>query len=476
MRKSFLKFFALTSILFFGVGALTNCNGNNDIDYVNDIKDVRLKLDYKTSDGKNRDFFSEGISEVQAKDDATNPYTIIDGDTAHFRMKDSSNKELIKLRFYGIDTPESTGTVEPYGEKAKEFTKTKIEAAKTIVVTSTNLTSYVAPEADSTGTRYLGMIWISEKENCPYNELVLLNLWIVQEGLSYVKNLDKFPSFKDTFISAEEQAKRKLLNLHSGKQDDGFNYGDYEMTDLKVIQDEIIKQLQEGGTNKFNNKRVRVRGTVAGYTNNMLYLQTRFEDEETGAISYAGINVFCGMSPVPSKFTRVNTFLELSALALDSENFGFQLTSVYSFPPLSSSDDPNDTKIIYKADEIPEEYKVHQFEYSAAELATPNYSSLFSPVEVTTNLTVTGGYDSSGTPTEPTLYCSSNGQRTGFTVYVPFLYQPYEDDKITKWDSFEDFVGHTIKVKGIYSFHKSASGNITYQIMPRSSDDITLIS
>lgn len=52
----------------------------------------------------------------------------VDGDTAWFIFKGES----IKVRFLFIDTPESTSTVEPYGEEASKFVETKLSNAKTI--------------------------------------------------------------------------------------------------------------------------------------------------------------------------------------------------------------------------------------------------------------------------------------------------------------------------------------------------------
>lgn len=487
-RRIFRNIFAALTISFIGIGAVTSC-APKEVDIVQTNETVRLKVDYKDENGKPLDFFKSGITQVQSMansdgKDNFKPYTVIDGDTAHFKSITNKNG-LIKIRFYGIDTPESTGTVEPYGKKASNFTKEILDKSKTIVITSTDndLLSYNPPQADSTGTRYLGMVWVSEKENCPFDELVLLNLWIVQEGLSYVKNLDSFPAFKDIFIEAEDQAKKFKKNLHSGVDDDEFNYGDYEMTDLLSIQDAIIEQLKNGGENPYNNKRVRVRGTVAGYTNNMLFLQGRYEDETTGEIRYAGINLFCGMSPVSSKYTKLNTFIEVSALALDSENFGFQLTSPHSFPQLSNDDDPNGTKVIYTAKQVEEEYpeyKVYNFEKNQEQLSVPNYNDLFSPVSITTDLYVYDGYDSQGIPVEPTLYTKAvgeNGAESKFRIYIPFLYSPYADkgDVVTKWSSYENYVGKTIRVTGIYSFHKAASGKVSYQIIPRTNADIKLI-
>lgn len=113
---------------------------------------------------------------------------------------------------------------------------------------------------------------------------------------------------------------------------------------------------------------------------------------------------------------------------------------------------------------------------TASELGEANYDVMFSPVTVTEELTITGGYDSSGIPVEATLYCqTANGQRTDFSVYVPFIYTPDPNNPIDTYQGYEDFVGHTIKVTGIYSFHKSASGNISWQVIPRSNEDIVLV-
>ena len=438
------------------------------IDYVHTDEKIRLKVDYK---GKN--FFQDGIAEVEL-------YSGIDGDTSHFRQKDFPREELVKSRYYGIDTPESTGDVEPYGKKASKFTTGKLEAAKTIVVTSTVIDRYATPELDSTQTRYLSLVWVSDKENCPYNELVLLNLWVVQEGLSLVKNLDKFPEFKETFMAANQQARDFKLMLFSGKPDDEYNYGEYEDTSLLSIKKELITCLHDSTQkNKYDKKKVRVQGTVVGYANRILYLQAGFEDEETGKIEYAGLNVFGGMGSIPSKYTVPNTYLELCGLAQDSENFGFQITAVHGFPKIRT-DDPDDTQILFTPETIPDHLKVHEFKSDAMDLGAANdYKSddmIFAPISVNEEIYCNGGYDSASTPANVTLYTTLGGNRTPFTIYIPFLYQPDPNDEITKWKTFEDFKTHTFKLKGIYSFHLSTSGNLGYQIVLRDSTDLTLVS
>ena len=237
----FKNVFLLVFGLVVSTLGLTSCNkddGDTFVDYVHTDTAVRLRLDYKDANGKNRDFFQDGISEVEL-------VTAIDGDTAHFRMVDNSDSSLIKSRFYGIDTPESTGQVENWGATASNFTKTKLKEAKTIVVTSTSLNEYKAPSADSTGTRYLSMIWVSDYEDAVYTDLVLLNLWIVQEGLSYVKNVNEFPEFSEVFYAAEAQARNLKMNLHSGEKEEGFNDGDYITTSLLDLKNAIVETLKD---------------------------------------------------------------------------------------------------------------------------------------------------------------------------------------------------------------------------------------
>ena len=48
---------------------------------------------------------------------------IVDGHTIHLRPESGGEK---KVRFIGVDTPESTRGVEPYGEEAVAYTKKKL--------------------------------------------------------------------------------------------------------------------------------------------------------------------------------------------------------------------------------------------------------------------------------------------------------------------------------------------------------------
>ena len=90
------------------------------IDYVHDDERARLALDYKNESGESRDFFVDGIGQVELRN-------TIDGDTAHFNSIGHDGTEYIKTRFYGIDTPESTGQIQLWGKSASKFTSEKLK-------------------------------------------------------------------------------------------------------------------------------------------------------------------------------------------------------------------------------------------------------------------------------------------------------------------------------------------------------------
>ena len=430
---------------------------------------VKLKLEYK-----DHKFMDDGVAQVKL-------HSAIDGDTAHFTpVYSDAIDDTIKSRFYGIDTPESTGKVQPYGKPASNYTAKILEEANkngTIVVTAAS-TSYGKPQADSTGSRYLSLIWVNtEKKDAPISEMKLLNLMIVQEGLSWVKAVNEVPDYVDTFYAAEKQAKEYKLNLHSGEPDPLFNYGDYEDASLLDLKKEVVATIADPDhENAYHNKKVRVQGTVAGFSNHVLYITDFFPelDEngeeivlEDGTIKgeYAAINIFCGMGAVPSKFTVPNTYIQVCGLALVSQ-FGFQITDV-TLPTVSYSE--NDAKVIIKPAANTEEHALHTFEYTGEAvdqmLVESNYESLYCSVKVTTNVTVSSiNKTSSGT------YMYFDGVK--FHCYYTFNYQP---EKGTTWATEELLVGKTFKVSGVLTTHTTQSGKLQLEILPRTSEDMVYI-
>ena len=419
----------------------------------------KIVLDH---DYKNRDFYTEGIGQMTLK-------TCIDGDTAHFYpVRTTTSSDVVKSRFYGIDTPESTGQVEEWGKAASHFTQEKLEAAANYgtIVVSSPFSDYKRPETDSTGTRYLSLIWVNyDTPNADYSDLVLLNLDIVQEGYSYVKGVNDIPNYANTFYSAEAQAKAYKLNLFSDEKDPLYNYGDYVETSLLDIKKEIEKEIDNPDyTNAYDNVKVRIQGTVAGYSNNVLYLQSYFSTENGGRNGgeYAGINIFCGMTVIPTKFQTENTYIEVCGLALDSPTFGFQISDV-TFK--RSSTNPDDATVVIAAEDNTDEFQLHTFEKTAQELDDSKYECLNCSVRVTDDVIV------------DTYYINDDGEITiglkdcDFGVYIPFLFHGNSEKQNDVWNEEADFIGKSFQLSGIYTYHIQSSGKIVYQVTLRNSAD-----
>ena len=466
-----LKTLILLAFSALSTSVLAGCsNGPQFIDYAHNGS-VQLSLEYQ-----GHDFFEDGIGECTLK-------SPIDGDTAHFYSIEHNNTEVLKARFYGIDTPESTGNVQPYGKKASNFTKEKLLNASengTIVVSSPFFT-YKKPETDSTGSRYLSLIWINEtKQHAPINELTLLNLWIVQEGLSWAKNVSEVPEFADTFQDAQDQAEKFGLMMWSGPDPD-YNYDQkYEDTSLVDIKNEVLACLADPEhENAFDDTKVQFTGTVAGFADNTLYVQERYattQADGTTKVEYAGINVFVGMTTISSRYTAVGTHLRVVGLCLDSEQFGFQVTDTQGHWPASPSKDDSDCQVLLTAAQNTGEHALYTFEYTASQIDAlhsndkDNFENLYCRTKITEPLVCSRAFVSDGGDT--TLYFKNSN----VTVYIPFQYYGNLEDTSDVWNSEDRFVGKSFNVEGVYSLHKTQSGKTTYQIVPTSSSDILCIT
>ena len=460
-----IKKIFLTALMALGALSFSACEKKQDfVDYAHNHS-IELKLDYT---GKS--FWKDGIEKVKFK-------THIDGDTVHF---ETSTGDILKSRFYGIDTPESTGKIQEYGKAASNFTKEKIKKAAengTIVVSSPQ-NSYAAPQPDTTGERYLSLVWISEdKKDCPYQDLALLNLLIVQEGYSWVKNVSAFPEYQDTFYAAEEQAKKLKKNLFSGEKDPEFNYGGYEDVSLLDIKNEVIETYKNPDhTNKYDNAKVRVQGTVAGMADHVLYIVNHFygddfKDDSTkpeGYEEYAGLNIFTGMGSIPSRFYQIGAYIEVCGTCTDSENFGFQMSGC-SFQNVAYSAD--DASVLYKASETPTERQLKTFEYDIDGFNTMiqnnDFDKMYCSVKCTTTLECERAYKSNSGNQFTLMF-----KDTSLQAYVTFC---YEDKNGYGYTQEADFVGKKFNLSGIYVPHKTTSGNQKFQINPLSSDYLQIV-
>ena len=198
----------------------------------------------------------------------------IDGDTVHFHVPESEMEGgVLKARFIAINTPESTGKIEEYGKAASNFTKETLKKATSIILESDN----DKWNADSTGGRYLVWVWYKTAEMTEYRNL---NIEILQNGLAIASNSGG-NIYGDTALDAIAQARAQKLNVHSGKQDPDFYYGEAVELDLKELRSNV---------EKYNGLKVAFNGIVTMNANETAYVEVY--DSETDM--YYGMTVYYG--------------------------------------------------------------------------------------------------------------------------------------------------------------------------------------
>ena len=216
----------------------------------------------------------------------------VDGDTTHFFVPESVVEGgVLKARYLAINTPESTGKVEPYGKTAAKFTKSKLEGATSIIIESDDNNWNV----DSTGGRYLVWVWYRSNENEAYRNL---NIEILQEGLAIASNSAQ-NSYGDTAMAAINQAKAMKLHVHSGQQDPDFYYG----AGINVSLRELVLDPET-----YDNKTVVFEANIYRDYNNGVYVEEY--DDETGYVYgmylYYGFGIAGGLSEVLKSGNRVH--------------------------------------------------------------------------------------------------------------------------------------------------------------------------
>lgn len=189
--NKFVKSIVVTLSLLLLV-VLASCGGS-------DITST-LKLD---RDFSNKSYMTDGIGEVKLLNS-------VDGDTANFKDGTAS----LKVRFYAIDTPESTGDIDKWGLAASKYTEQKLKTAHSIVLESNSST----PESDNYG-RDLAFIWYKSSEKDEYRNLCLE---LVEQGYS-LNNGKSNNKYADYFIKAEESARKNKRILWSKDKDPLFS-------------------------------------------------------------------------------------------------------------------------------------------------------------------------------------------------------------------------------------------------------------
>ena len=131
--------------------------------------------------------------------------SVVDGDTAHILIDGTTEK----VRFIGIDTPESTREVEPYGEVASAYTHGLLDNRTVWVETDAEL-------RDRYG-RLLAYIWLEKPTAASEKEVrsKMLNARLLLDGYAQVYTFPPNVRYADAFVRCQREARSSGAGLWS---------------------------------------------------------------------------------------------------------------------------------------------------------------------------------------------------------------------------------------------------------------------
>ncbi len=395
------------------------------------------------------------MSSETAKQEVT-VKSFVDGDTVHFHVPESVMEDgVLKARFLGLNTPESTGKIEEYGKAASRFTKETLSNATSILIESE--TDKWSP--DSTGGRYLVWVWYKTADAEEYRNL---NIELLQNGLAAAYN--SFGNrYGETCMAAIDQAKREQLNIYSGQPDPDFYYGG--AIELTLMELRLHPENYEG-------KKVAFHGIVSSNSGTQgVYV----EDHDPETDLYFGMYAYYGYGLTGAGLDALSVGNEVRVVGTVQyyEAGGTWQVSDLSYR-LMQPDDPNNVQKLSEGHSAayvltdPDTFVNGEavLETEEGEFRAP-YAQLALATSVEMKgLTVTDIYttdsEDSSSKGAMTLTC----EKDGVTVTVRTAVLRDENGGLITADRYQ---GKTIDVKGIVDLFDGA-----YQIKVFTADNITI--
>lgn len=400
----------------------------------------------------------------------------VDGDTTHFHFTIPSGKEntpemagiengVLKARYLGIDTPESTGKVQPWGKAAANFTKEALLSATSIIIESESINN--TWELDSTGGRYLVWVWYKNDnaEDEKYHDYRLLNLEIMQEGLAYSKNNLEY-RYYNAMNDAMNYANTNKLKIWGKAKDPNFYYGAAQEVTLKYLLEteqlnedtgevETVDRLAE-----YKDTAIRITGVLYRVAGSAVYVQE--DDPETGH-TY-GIQVYLGPGGVLDNAEVGAKFCIVGTLQYYDTGCYYQISGVKNAGFFEIADDES-----FRVDE--KIYPCNPVTVDYDELISRRQQLIFANIKVE-NLKVVDVYttknEASSSYGAMTLTCKDSNNNE-ITIRTQVLKQ----DGVLVTESA--FLNKTISVVGILQPYKPENGDLSYQIELYSMSDVTFL-
>ena len=400
----------------------------------------------------------------------------IDGDTTHFYVSNSGNINgiskapgidgVVKARYLGINTPESTGKIEPWGKKASNFTKSKLESAESIIIESDDSNWNV----DSTGERFLVWVWYKPEGASDYRNL---NLEILQEGLAVSSKSGRY-AYAAYCEKAISQAADRQMNVYapSSVKDPEFPYGDAQFMTIKELKVNIEDYI---------GARVAFEGVIVKNSEGSVYIESYSEEDNM----YYGISAYyltSGLDGYGLKMLEIGNKVRFAGV-VGEFNGSYQITDLKY--DVWEPEDAKNMNLISK-DNTPAYQEVTYLHFDPqsnqgsvrvdtvvdGEEVTKELPFMFLAQDASvsmSNLYVKSAYttakgDSKGAIS---LYCTVNGVE----IQVRTTVLRDENGNLITQDMF---VGKTIDVKGTIDYYLPEGQTVgTYQIQVFSINDVT---
>lgn len=434
--KRIIKFLSLF-IAVFGLFFLASCDKNSDntdnnnqtVDYVSQVK---LEQSFV---GKS--FINDGIEEVTL-------YQSVDGDTIH--VYDGTGA-ILKLRFLGVDTPESTAQVEAWGAAASAYTKNIVKNCKSLVITTDGGPGSMSKD---TYDRYLAWVWYKMDDASEYK---LLNLELVQIGYSKGKN-SGVKNYTQELIDAADQARKQGIKVW-GETDPNYCYTEAKEITLK----ELVSDLNENESqSQYFQQKVVFTAQVVSISGTTYYLN--YTDPETEIIY--GIQAFHRTGQT-GYMDKIGVTLKLSGTVTYYEAGDvYQITDIID--RLMSSNKNNIQIVEDPVTPVPTEITADKIDKNNQNLKF-NYVSIKNLKVKSIYTTQTEGSSSKGAMT---LTCEVDGKTV--VVRTDVLYDKtgkYVVDELTSVVLDKTFENKTIDVVGVIEQYQG-----DYQIKLVSMDDV----
>ncbi|MCF8010762.1 MAG: thermonuclease family protein [Clostridiales bacterium] len=123
-----------------------------------------------------------------------------------------------KLRLIGIDTPESTREIEPYGKKASSYTKNRLDGEKIWLEKDV--------EERDRYNRFLVYIWLSEPEKKIKEEVreKMFNAELLLKGYAQLMTVPPNVKYVDYFKEYQREARKADRGLWELKEENTEDY------------------------------------------------------------------------------------------------------------------------------------------------------------------------------------------------------------------------------------------------------------